>query len=100
LRSAEKRSEDERPPDHCEPGDRALRPPDVMIYLRCSALARIEMRGRKESSPPARLLARLDHSMRAGLSATICLKFIRPSMDASRTVDRIGLYERIESALR
>lgn len=87
---------------------RELRPPDVMIYLRCplsTLRKRIEMRGRKEEqSLPRGYLARLDQLYegwfeRYDLSEKLVIE--TDQMDyVQNLVDRIGLYERIESALK
>lgn len=87
---------------------RELRPPTLMIYLRCGLRAlrtRIRLRGRaNEQSISPRYLARLqvlyeEWFKRYTLSETLVID--TDAMDYLQDlVDRIGLFERIEAALR
>lgn len=87
---------------------RELRPPDVMIYLRCSLSTlkkRIKMRGRpEEQAIPHAYLSRLQELYeewfdRYSMSKTLILE--TDNLDyMSDLVHRIDLYHQIENALR
>jgi deoxyadenosine/deoxycytidine kinase len=87
---------------------RELRPPDVMIYLRCSLPAlkkRIKMRGRpEEQSIPRTYLARLQDLYegwfeRYDLSETLVIE--TDHLDYIQDmVHRLDLFQRIEAALK
>ncbi|MFO0723667.1 MAG: deoxynucleoside kinase [Myxococcota bacterium] len=86
---------------------RELRPPDVMIYLRCSIPTlkkRIALRGRKEEqSLPRGYLARLNELYEGWLERYDLSEVLVIETDqldyVQNLVDRIDLYGRIEKAL-